>query len=114
MATSIKAPKPKPSVTTLAAADDAAANQVVFTATVEGEQGGGPAPTGTITFKDGTKVVATVVVDASMIVAAMPAAAVTAEYSGDAKWGPSTSNALSPPYVSARTPFVETRAERRP
>jgi hypothetical protein len=101
MATTVRAPKPKPSITTLAATNDVAANQVVFAATVEAEQGGGPAPTGTITFKDGTKVIATVTVDGTMTVAAMPTAAVTATYSGDAKWMPSTSNALSPPYVPA-------------
>jgi hypothetical protein len=96
----LRAPKPKASVTTLEAVDDTAANQIVFTAWVDGESGG-PTPTGTITFTDGETVIAEVVVDGTMTTAEQPAS-VTATYNGDSKYLPSTSATLNPPYVARR------------
>lgn len=93
----IRAPKPKPSMTTIVASEETAG--IVFTATVEPQGTGGPNPTGTITFADGQTVIATVVVDGAIENTLTSPSSVTATYNGDAKYQPSTSQTLTPPYT---------------
>lgn len=84
---SLRAPKPKGSVTTLTVTD--AETEVEFRADVT-SKGGGPTPTGRVTFKDGGTVLAVVQLGGSFSSTTAPAT-VTATYSGDAQYSPSTS-----------------------
>ncbi|UWZ84800.1 kelch repeat-containing protein [Occallatibacter riparius] len=94
----IAAPGPTPTSTTLSIspASTAFAQQVTLTATVANSGGG--SPTGTVTFKTSAKTLGSVPLaqgSAALTVASLPvgSASLTASYSGDAQFAPSTSGA---------------------
>ena len=74
---------------------------VTFTATVSANVGGPGVPTGTVTFADGGTVLGTAALDANgratYSTSLLPAGlqSITASYSGDPNFGPSTSSAAS-------------------
>lgn len=103
----LRAPKPKPSTTTLSKVPDPLYH--TFRADVQAQQGGGPTPTGSVTFKDGTVTLATTPLGGSYDATTVPKT-VTATYSGDDKYQPSTSNTLTGPFAAAA---AEEEAPRR-
>ena len=106
----LRAPKPKASTTTLSVITT---DPTLFTfrANVQAQQGGGPTPTGNVIFKDGTVILATVPAGGSFDSAVTPST-VTASYTGDDKYQPSTSNTLTAPFAAAERD-TELEAPRR-
>jgi len=96
---------PGPTTTALAAstASSVFGQAVTLTATVAGQAAGSPAPTGSVTFQDGSSVLATVVLasgSATLVLPSggLPALAIgthsfTASYGGDSRYNPSTTGA---------------------
>jgi Bacterial Ig-like domain (group 3) len=90
----LRAPKPKNSTTTLSVVNDV--TEVVFRADVQ-PQGGGPTPTGAVTFKDGGTTIGVAQLGNQFTMTTSPGT-VTAYYGGDKQYLPSNSQTISAPF----------------